>query len=183
MKEVRYRFYLDYEKEEKCINDMAVQGWHLEKWFLNRFTFTKGEPGAFTYRNEFLGAMSKQEKQDYFELLKDSGITIIYELGGWVYMKKVAAEGPFEIYTDTQSKINYYKRMLNILLYFFFINIFSVIMNGGLLIIYGNQSLLPEFISSGLPILNIVGASLIAIPIIKIIQRKRALMKKKDLYE
>ena len=180
MKKVRYRVYLDYEKEEKWINEMAAQGWHLEKLFLGRFTFTKGEPGAFTYRNEFLGAMSKQEKQDYFELLKDSGITIIYELGGWIYMKKVTAEGPFEIYTDTQSKIDYYKRMLNIFFLLFFINVWSLIMNVGIL---RDRTQLPELFNSGLDVLNIVAALLIAIPIIKIIQRKRALMKKKDLYE
>lgn len=179
MRKVRYRLYLDYEKEEKWINEMAAQGWHLEKWFLNRFAFTKGEKGAFTYRNEFLGAMSKQEKQDYFELLKDSGITIIYELGGWVYMKKASAEGPFELYTDTHSKIDYYKRMLNIFLLLFFVNVWSGILN---VFVLGDQSL-PEFFNSAVGIFNVAVAFLIAIPIIKIIQRKRALMKKKDLYE
>ena len=179
MRKVRYRFYFDYEKEEKWINEMAAQGWHLEKWFLNRFTFTKGEPGAFTYRNEFLGAMSKQEKQDYFELLKDSGITIIYELGGWVYMKKASAEGPFELYTDTHSKIDYYKRMLNIFLLLFFVNVFAGILNAG---IFGDESL-PRSMNSVVGIFNMAVAILLTFPIIKIIQRKRALMKKKDLYE
>ena len=179
MKKVRYRFYLDYEKEEKWINEMAAQGWHLEKWFLGRFTFTKGEPGTFIYRNEFLIEKSKKEKKDYFELLEDSGITIIHESGGWIYMKKAATEGPFELYTDTHSKIDYYKRMLNIFLLLFFINVWSGIVNVG---VFGDQSL-PEFFNSAVGILNITVALLIAIPIIKIIQRKRALMKKKDLYE
>ncbi|GIN41204.1 hypothetical protein J19TS1_41530 [Heyndrickxia oleronia] len=44
-------------------------------------------------------------------------------------MKKAAAEGPFEIYTDTKSKIAYYKRMLNIFLLLFFVNTWMGIMN------------------------------------------------------
>ncbi|GIN57347.1 hypothetical protein J8TS2_16660 [Lederbergia ruris] len=161
MKKVLYRLYWDYEKEENWINEMAAQGWHLKKFFFGRFTFTKGEPGAFIYRNEFIIGMSANEKKDYFEFLKDSGITIINELCGWVYMKKSAAEGPFEIYSDTKSKITYYKRMLNIFLLLFFVNVWMGIMN------------ISVFGDSTVGIFNIVVALLIAIPIIKIIQRKR----------
>ncbi|MFJ7640234.1 DUF2812 domain-containing protein [Peribacillus sp. NPDC097225] len=179
MKKVRYRFYLDYEKEEKWINEMAAHGWHLKKFSLGRFTFTKGEPGAFLYRNEFIMGKSKSEMKDYFDLLKDSGITIIHEFGGWVYMKKVASEGPFELYTDTQSRIDYYTRMLNVFLLLFFINVWSGIVNVGVL---GDQSL-PEFFNSAVGILNIAVALLIAIPIIKIIQRKRELKKSQQFFE
>lgn len=179
MKKVKFRFYLDYEKEEKWINEMAAQGWHLKKFLLGRFTFTKGEPAAFIYRNEFIVGMSLEEKKDYFELLKDSGITIIHEKGGWVYMKKASAEGPFELYTDTKSKISYYQRILSIFLLLFFINACSGFFNVGVL---RDQSML-EFINSALGILNIAVALLILIPIIKIIKRKRELIKKQQFFE
>ncbi|WP_336606128.1 DUF2812 domain-containing protein [Heyndrickxia oleronia] len=66
--------------------------------FYNRGT------GAFVYRNKFISGMSPNEKRITLNFT-DSGISIANELGGWVYMKKAAAEGPFEIYTDTKSKI------------------------------------------------------------------------------
>lgn len=179
MKKVRYRYYLDYEKEEKWINEMAEQGWHLKKWFLGRFTFAKGDPGSFIYRNEFIIEKSKKEKKEYFELLEDSGLTIIHESGGWIYMKKAAAEGPFELYTDTHSKIDYYKRMLNIFLVLFFVNVFAGIVNTGIL---GDQSL-PKLMNSVIGFLNIAVAIILTFPIIKIIQRKRALKRSKDLFE
>lgn len=179
MKKVKYRFYLDFEKEEKWINEMAAHGWHLEKFTLGRFTFTQGEPGTFIYRNEFIVGKSTKEKKEYFDLLKDSGITLIHEFGGWVYMKKAATEGPFEIYTDTKSKIDYSKRMLNIFLLLFFINVCLGILNVGII---GNQSPL-QYFNSVMGTLNIVVALLIAIPIIKIIQRVRTLKGKQDLYE
>ena len=179
MKKVMYRFYLDYEKEEKWINEMAAHGWHLKKFSFGRFTFTKGEPDAFIYRNEFISGMSTNEKKDYFEFLKDSGITIINEFGGWVYMKKAAAEGPFEIYTDTRSKIAYYKRMLNIFLFLFFVNAWMGIMN---ISVFGDK-VKTGFISPTIGVLNIAAALLIAFPIFKIIQRKRALEKKQQFFE
>lgn len=179
MKKVMYRLYLDYEKEEKWINEMAAQGWHLEKFSFGRFTFTKGEPGAFIYRNEFISGMSTKEMKDYFEFLKDSGITIINELGGWVYMKKAAVEGPFEIYTDTKSKIAYYKRMLNIFLLLFFVNVWAAVMN---ISVFWDKAK-TGFISPAIGVFNIVVALLIALPIIKIIQRKRELEKKQQFFE
>ena len=87
MKRVMFRFYVDYEKEEEWINEMAEQGWHLMKFSFGRFIFTKGETGAYIYRNEFISGISTNEK-DYFEFLRDRGIAIINEFGGWVYMKK-----------------------------------------------------------------------------------------------
>ena len=176
MKKVKYRFYLDYDKEEKWINKMAGEGWHLTKCILGRFVFTKGEPGAFIYRNEFISGMSRKEREEYFEILKESGVTIINEFGGWIYMKRAAAEGPFEIYTDAKSKIGYYKRMLNIFLLLFIINAWTGFS------VFGDP---PDtgFINRTIGILNIAVALLIAIPIIKIMQRKRELAKNRQFFE
>lgn len=179
MRKVLYRFFVDFEKEEKWINGMGAQGWHLEKFSFARFAFKKGEPGAFIYRNEFISGMSSADKKDYFEFLKDSGISIINEMGGWVYMKKAAADGPFEIYTDTKSKISYYKRMLNIFALLFFINAWMGIAN---ISIFGDKTSL-EFVNQSAGIFNIAAAILIAFPILKIIKCKRSLEKDQQFFE
>lgn len=179
MKKVKFRFYLDFEKEEKWINEMVQSGWHLEKFFLGRFTFTKGEPGDSIYRNEFITGMSVLEKKEYFEFLKDSGITIVHESGGWVYMKKAAAEGPFEIYTDTKSKIDYYKRILNIFLVLFFVNLSLGIMNVN---IYTDNSSI-EIANASIGVINIAVALLIAVPIVKIMKRKKGLQEEQQFFE
>ena len=179
MKKVKFRFYLDFEKEEKWINEMAQSGWHLEKFFLGLFTFTKGESDGSIYRNEFITGMSALEKKEYFEILKDSGITIVHEFGGWVYMKKAAAEGPFEIYTDTKSKIDYYKRILNIFLVLFFVNLSLGIMNVN---IYTDNSSI-EIANASIGVINIAVALLIAVPIVKIIKRKKGLEEEQQFFE
>lgn len=178
MKKVKYRIFGDFEKEEKWVNDMAAEGWHLEKFSFGRFVFTKGEPGAYIFRNEFI-RMNSSEKEDYFDFLKDSGITIINELGGWVYMKKAAAEGPFEIYTDTKSKIAYYKRMLSIFALFFFVNVWFGIMNLSILWDSARDKIAIPIIG----VFNIVVALIIAYPIIKIIHRKKVLEKQQQFFE
>ncbi|MED4057561.1 DUF2812 domain-containing protein [Niallia taxi] len=179
MKKVKYRLFLDHEKEEKWINDMAVNGWNLEKFAFSRFIFTKGEPGKFVYRNELISGMSTTEKKDYFEILKDSGITIIQEFGGWIYMEKAVSDGPLEIFTDIKSKLDYYTRILSVFLLLFFVNICLGLSN---LNFFSNQSNL-GFINSTMGFINIFVAALIAYPIIKIIYRKRHLQRKHQFFE
>lgn len=177
MKNVKYRFYLDYEKEEAWINEMAAQGWHLEKFSVGRFTFKKGEPGAFIYRNEFLSGMQVSEREEYLEFLADSNVTIVHTFGGWIYMKRATADGPFRIYTDKKSKISYYKRMLNVWLLFFAINILFGMMNvfefsGG----FGRMNL-------AIGSLNIAVSLLLLYPLIKVYQRKKSLEKQQIFFE
>lgn len=178
MKKVKYRYYADYEREEKWVNEMAAQGWHLEKSILGRFTFVKGEPGAFIYRNELVN-LATEEKKDYFEFLEDSGIMIIHEFAGWVYMKKPAADGPFELYTDSKSKISYYKRLFNIFLILFIINVWAG---------YWNISAFWDrteeaFISPYFGFLNILGALLMAYPLVIIFKRKNAIEREQQFFE
>ena len=43
-----YRIFVDYEKEEKWLNEMAQSGWALESFRLMRYVFKQVEPGTFT---------------------------------------------------------------------------------------------------------------------------------------
>lgn len=178
MKKVKYRFFADFEKEEKWVNEMAAQGWHLEKPILGRFTFVEGEPGAFIYRNEYI-SLSAKEKEDYFEFLKDSGITIIHEFAGWVYLRKPASDGPFVLYTDTRSKMAYYKRLFNLFLLLFVINVWAGFWN---ISTFWDKTE-EVFISPYFGFLNILAALLMAYPMVKIFQRKKALEKEQQFFE
>lgn len=178
MKKVKYRFFLDYEKEEQWVNDMEKSGWHLEKFGFGRFVFKKGEPNTFVYRNEFIGGLSKKEKEEYFELLNDSGITVVHQCFTWIYMKRAVAEGPLELYTDTNSKIAYYNRILYIFLALFLANLCAGVSN-----IYLNIQFDLGIFRSSIGFFNIFVAALMAIPIIKITQNKRKLQEKQHFFE
>jgi hypothetical protein len=172
MRKVKYRFFLDYEKEEKWINEMAKEGWHLEKFTTGRFVFTKGEPGTFIYRNEFLGNLSKKEKAEYFEFLQDSGATIVHEFFGWIYVKKPASEGTFELYTDASSKTAYYNRILNTFLVLFLANIAGAGTNFTLL---GQSD--TGVMHGVVAFFNLFVAVLLSIPMMKINKNKKKLQE------
>lgn len=179
MKKRKVRFYLDYEKEETWINEMAANGWHLKGYFFFFYTFIKGEPGTFIYRTEFLGGMSSKESKEYLGFMEESGVTIVQNYGAWVYMKKPAAQGPFEIYTDKESKVAYYNRILKIFGLLFIVNLYLGIFN---LNLDGDKTNF-GVVNSGVGVLSIAVAILIAVPIVKIMQRKRALTKDQDFFE
>ncbi|QFG00703.1 DUF2812 domain-containing protein [Psychrobacillus glaciei] len=179
MKKVKYRFYVDYEKEEQWVNEMAQNGWHFKKIMVFRYTLVKGEPGAYIYRNELLAGLALKNKNDYLEFLKESGIEVVNKFGGWAYFRKKAAEGPFEIYTDTSSKISYYNRILNLFTVLFLGNLIMGIFN----LMVSDHASYRGTISSTAGIFGIATAILILIPNIKIYRRKNAIKEQQQIFE
>lgn len=100
MKKIKYRFFIDHEHEEKWINDMAEQGWHLKKFWPFVFVFEKGEPGEYIYRNEKV----LTRKKDYFDFLEAMNIERVFRFGIWSYFHKKRTSGPFDIYSDSTGK-------------------------------------------------------------------------------
>lgn len=179
MRKVKYRFMLNYEKEERWINEMSEQGWHLEKITLGRFVFEKGEPNKYIYRNEFLIDKKKGDKKEYYNLLEDSGIEIVYEFSGWIYMRKLASEGPFELFSDHQSYIAYYKRLLGYILPLFLVNLFMAVLNLFMSNIDGSLGWLNITIGS----INSIVSIILLLPIYFIFRSKVRLEKKQQFFE
>lgn len=179
MKKVKYRFYVDYEKEESWVNDMAKQGWFLENFKFFRFAFVKGEPGTYIYRNELLRGLSKDDEDNYLEFLKESDIELVSKFGGWAYFRKKASGGPFEIYTDNASKISYYNRILNLFSLLFLFNLIMGIIN---LFVSNSAPYQGRFnLITGL--FGLAAALLISIPIVKVYRRKKELQQNQNLFD
>lgn len=126
MKKIIVRFFVDHEKEEKWINDMAEQGWHLQKFWSFVFIFEKGEPGAYIYRNEMVLA----RKNDYLAFLETMDIERVHHFAIWYYFRKKRVDGPFKIYTDPTDKIRYLAKLNRVFIVGCLANLFAVIMNG-----------------------------------------------------
>jgi hypothetical protein len=113
---VVHRFYSDYEKEERWLNEMASQGWHLVRYRLGGYHFEQGEPGEWIYRIELLPAEPRSaESQEYLSLLLDTGAEAVTTHARWVYLRRPAALGPFELFSDLESRIGHYRRVLKLL--------------------------------------------------------------------
>lgn len=179
MKKVKYRFYVDHEKEEQWVNEMSREGWHLERFIVFRYSFVKGKPGAYIYRNELLNGLTSSEKNDYLDFLKGSGIEVVHKFGGWAYLRKKASDGTFEIYTDTASKISYYNRILNLFTILLLCNLVMGIFNLNI----SDSASYTGAISSTMGVISIAVAILIAFPTIKVYRRKNILKKQQNIFE
>lgn len=104
------------EKEEAWLGEMAQEGYHLNGvGFPLVYEFRKGKPQREVYRLDYT-SLKKQDREDYFQLFRDAGWEWVGEMGGWQYFRKEVAEGETaEIYTDNQSKIKKYQRVLGLL--------------------------------------------------------------------
>ena len=107
------------EKEEAWLSKMASQGCHLEALvFPTIYRFHIGDPAEIVYRMDY-PQLSKQDRQSYLQLFTDSGWEHVGEGGGWVYFRRQVNPGdPTEIFSDADSKIQKYSRVLMYLVIF-----------------------------------------------------------------
>jgi len=101
------------EAEEAWLQEMSQQGWHLSSVGVPTvYDFEPGEPADFVYRLDYRSHF-KMDKEDYLQLFRDAGWEYIGEMTGWQYFRKQAQPGEeLEIYTDAESKISKYQRLL-----------------------------------------------------------------------
>ena len=175
MKKLLFRFFLDYEKEENWVNEMAAEGWHLRRNIISLFVFEQGEPGKYIYRNELVVG----GKKDYYEFLESLNIECVSKFGVWAYYRKEAADGEFELLSDAISKIKYLKSISKI-----FISIAILCILVGLFNVYTGLTTSPfVFISISLGLINVFLGLLMFVPIRKIQRRKKHLEHDLHIFE
>ena len=103
-----YKWYWvwEFEKEEEWLNEMAMNGWALESVGICRYTFEKCEPGEYTVRLEMHGM-----DQEYIDFMKDTGAEYVGRMMAWIYFRKKAADGPFDLFSDIDSRIEHLKKI------------------------------------------------------------------------
>ena len=113
MKKVIWKIYFDYEKEEEWLNKMSAMGLAMTGYTWCRYVFEDCEPGEYIYRLELLENMpGHPESQQYIRFMGDNGIEYVAFYIRWVYFRKKAADGAFDIYSDIESRTRHYKRIL-----------------------------------------------------------------------
>ncbi len=103
------------DKEEAWLQDMAHQGLHLKSARFGSYEFTQGEPREMVYRLDFLP--DAKNRASYLQLFQDAGWEHVGELNGWQYWRRARRAGESEeIFTDAESKIEKYKRLIKYLM-------------------------------------------------------------------
>lgn len=102
-----------YEEEEAWLNQMAAEGWVLEEVHFFRYGFTRCQPGEYILRLEMMnGSPAMDENQEYIWFVRGTGAEYVGKLKNWVYFRKKAAEGPFELFSDLDSRLAHVERVL-----------------------------------------------------------------------
>jgi len=103
------------EKEGRWLAEQEWSGWHLKavKCF-GGYVFERAAPAEMAYRLDF-GPSRFHDRSEYFGLFRDSGWEHVGTRGLWQYFRKAAVGGRApEIYTDPQSRIAMYRRVIAI---------------------------------------------------------------------
>lgn len=112
MKHIVWKAYWDFEKEEKFFNEMSAKGLALTDYSWCRYVFEEAPRGEYIYRIELLENSAKHpESQNYIRFMEETGVDFVASFIRWVFFRKKAADGEFNIYSDTESRIKHYKRI------------------------------------------------------------------------
>ena len=120
MKQFRWFWAWDDEKEEAWLREMAQKGWHFQSVSLpGNYVFEQGQPRDDVYRLDHF-VDTKNTKADYLQLFLDAGWDYMGEMNNWQYFRKTVVDGEVpEIFSDNESKSKKYQRIMLYLIIFF----------------------------------------------------------------
>ena len=113
----RWWWEWDFDKEEQWLNQMAQSGWLLDKVGFCIYRFVRCEPGAYSvYSNDsFTLAQLVIERVSGMEYTAFLNQYLLEPLQ-WVYFRKKLTDGPFDLFSDIDSRIRHLERVGNPLL-------------------------------------------------------------------
>ena len=125
IKRVRWFWPWQDAKEEAWLGSMAQEGWLLKSVGLPCvYRFERSQPAAYTYRLDYMPA-DKAKWDEYRQIFQDAGWEYVGEMSNWRYWRKQVVEGEVaEIFTDRESKLRKYQRLLTYMAFFLVLMIF-----------------------------------------------------------
>lgn len=102
-----------FDKEEKWLNECSAKGLHLCDVGVFRYTFEEGTPGAYSHKLELLENWpTHPESVAYIRFLEDTGVEMVGSILRWVYFRKKTVDGPFDLFSDLDSRIKHLNRII-----------------------------------------------------------------------
>ena len=153
-----------FEKEEDWLNEMAMNGWVLEGIGWCTYHFVRCEPGEYSVRLEM-----HPYDEAYLSFMKETGAEYVGRMMMWIYFRKKTSDGPFDLFSDIDSRIRHLDRIGKMLTAIGCANLLIGIMN----------SLSP----ARLGWINLLSATLLMYALGRIHGKKEALEKERELHE
>jgi len=129
VRKIRWFWAWQDVNEEEWLDEMSAQGLHLRRVnFPCFYHFEEGEPSSYVYRLDFKSSR-RSDMDEYLQIFEDAGWEHVGQFfNGWRYFRKAVVPGEkAEIYSDAESKIAKYNRLILFLVPFVPLLIFSTI--------------------------------------------------------
>ncbi len=154
----------DFEKEENWLNEMALNGWVLESVEYVTYHFVRCEPGEYSVRLEM-----HPYDEEYRHFMEETGAEYVGRMMMWVYFRKKTDRGPFDLFSDIDSRIRHLDKIGKMLTGI-----------GGANLVIG---IVNSFSTSRLGFVNLLCATLLMYALGRIHGKKEALEKERLLHE
>lgn len=100
----------EFDKEERWLNEMAQEGWALTNAGFCTYTFEKAEPGEYIIRLEMIDNSPK-----FQSFMEELGAEAVGKCVNWAYFRRKAELGPFEMFSDIDSRISHLDKISRML--------------------------------------------------------------------
>ncbi|MER2089634.1 MAG: DUF2812 domain-containing protein, partial [Sporosarcina sp.] len=110
----KFKFFIDFEKEEQWLEQMANNGYHLQNTLFG-YQFKREKSETATIKIDFRKFRRKEDFIDYCTMFEDSGWKHLAgsKISGMQYFKKTGDTDGDDIFSDNNSKAATYKRYAN----------------------------------------------------------------------
>ena len=124
-KTIRKWFWVwEFEKEEDWLNEMAQNGWVLDGVGFCSYDFVRCEPGEYNLRLEMHGW-----DEQYVDFMRETGADYVGRMFAWIYFRKKTEDGPFDLFSDIDSRIRHLDQIGRVLLCVGIMNLLIGILN------------------------------------------------------
>lgn len=117
----------NFDKEEEWLENMARNGWTLDGVGFCTYHFIKTEPGEYSVCLQYLPYA--EENSDYTDLLAESGAERVGRMVQWVYYRKKTKDGPFQLFSDLDSRIAHLDKIALLMLVIAVVNLVIGVIN------------------------------------------------------
>ena len=169
-----------WEEEEQWLNSMARNGWNLVRIdFLVRYVFERGTAGEYLYKLDLPDNLERgMDEQQYCDFLKECEIDVVCRQKQWLFLRKKAADGPFNEKGDNLSRLkmtnkayDYAIRTLSTLLRVFTLQLCAVILLQAVVTNFDLLSIL-EGVMIGIGTSAIIATTIIWVPLLNCLRKK-----------
>ena len=169
-----------WEEEEQWLNSMARNGWNLVRIdFLVRYVFERGTAGEYLYKLDLPDNLEHgMDEQQYCDFLKECGIDVVCRLKQWLFLRKKAADGPFNEKGDNLSRLkmtnkayDYAIRILSTLLRVFTLLLCGVILLQTVVTDFELSAIL-EGVMIGIGIGALIAVTVVWVPLLNRLRKK-----------